>query len=76
MSENADSASPLDITVRGEFPAWIDFKTQAPAEGQRILFCDDGNDDVGIGFYMEEDHSFWIEAGSVWMPSPEAPNAK
>ena len=75
MTTQASSASPLDITVRGEFPPWCDFKAQTPAEGQRILFCDAGNDDVGISFYMKEDLHFWLEAGSVWMPSPEAPNA-
>ena len=55
-----------------DFPPWVDFKTQTPQDGQRILFCDAGNDDIGVGLYMGEDLHLWLEAGSVWMPTPEA----
>ena len=77
MTTQDDSASPLDIPVRG----WMPIET-APEEGQFLVYMpEDKRSPIQVAKWLPNvkvignQFAFDLHKPTHWMPLPEAPNA-
>jgi len=53
---------------------WIPTHVELPKEdGMILIWSDDPETDVGIGYYMAEDAAEFMEGVTHWMPIPKPP---